>query len=349
MENQKTVLITGIAGFIGFHVAQRLLHEGWKVIGLDNLNDYYDPALKLARLSELGLSLPIHYRDISSPYSKADSSLQFYYGDLADRDLMFAIFEKHRPEYVIHLAAQAGVRYSIDHPETYISSNLVGFANILEACRTFPVKHLLYASSSSVYGLNSKVPFSTSDPVDHPVSLYAATKKSNELMAHSYSHLFKIPSTGLRFFTVYGPWGRPDMAYFSFSEKILKGESIQVFNHGKLSRDFTYINDIVEGIYRMLTLPPGNENGNPYRLMNIGNNAPVNLLEFIETLEDELGKVAKKEYVDMQPGDVLQTWADSSEMWELCGYKPYIDLKTGLKKFAHWYLEYYKETLTPKS
>ena len=343
MDNQKTVFITGIAGFIGFHVAERLLHAGWKVIGLDNLNDYYDPALKLARLSEIGLSLPDHYRESASPFSKADQSLTFYYGDLADRALIFSIFEKHRPEYVVHLAAQAGVRYSIDHPEAYIASNLVGFANMLEGCRKFPPKHFVYASSSSVYGLNSKVPFSTTDPVDHPVSLYAATKKSNELMAHSYSHLFGIPSTGLRVFTVYGPWGRPDMAYFSFSEKILAGKSIQVFNHGKLSRDFTYIDDIVEGIFRLLPLAPGSKDGAPYRLMNIGNNAPVNLLEFIETLESELGHTAQKEYVDMQAGDVLQTWADSSDLWELTAFRPKTSLRDGLRKFAEWYKSYYSD------
>ncbi len=343
MDNQKTVFITGIAGFIGFHVAERLLHAGWKVIGLDNLNDYYDPALKLARLSELGLSLPENFRSNAVPLSAHHGQLSFYYGDLADRALIFAIFEKHRPQFVVHLAAQAGVRYSIDHPEAYIASNLLGFANMLEACRAHKPQHLLYASSSSVYGLNSKVPFSTSDPVDHPVSLYAATKKSNELMAHSYSHLFGIPSTGLRFFTVYGPWGRPDMAYFSFSEKILTGKSIQVFNHGKLSRDFTYIDDIVEGIFRLLPLAPESKDGAPYRLMNIGNNAPVNLLEFIETLESELGHSAQKEYVDMQAGDVLQTWADSSDLWELTAFRPQTSLRDGLRKFAEWYKSYYSD------
>jgi UDP-glucuronate 4-epimerase len=341
MDNQRTVFITGIAGFIGFHVAKRLLHEGWRVIGLDNLNDYYNPALKLARLTELGIALPENFRSISNPFSDQHNKLRFYYGDLANRDLIFSIFEKHRPQYVIHLAAQAGVRYSIDHPEAYVASNLVGFGNMLEGCRKFRPKHFVYASSSSVYGLNSKVPFSTSDPVDHPVSLYAATKKSNELMAHSYSHLFGIPSTGLRFFTVYGPWGRPDMAYFSFSEKILSGKSIQVFNHGKLSRDFTYIDDIVEGILRLLPLAPDSTDGAPYRLMNIGNNAPVNLLEFIETLESELGHSAQKEYVDMQAGDVLQTWADSSDLWELTAFRPQTSLRDGLRKFAAWYKSYF--------
>jgi UDP-glucuronate 4-epimerase len=343
MDNQKTVFITGIAGFIGFHVAERLLREGWNLIGLDNLNSYYDPALKLARLAQLGLAIPEHFRESSAPFSNADHSLLFYYGDLANRDLIFSIFEKHHPDYVIHLAAQAGVRYSIDHPEAYVASNLVGFGNMLEGCRKFPPKHFVYASSSSVYGLNSKVPFSTSDPVDQPVSLYAATKKSNELMAHSYSHLFGIPSTGLRFFTVYGPWGRPDMAYFSFSEKILARRSIQVFNHGKLSRDFTYIDDIVEGILRLLPLAPESKDGTPYRLMNIGNNAPVNLLEFIETLENELGHSAQKEYVDMQAGDVLQTWADSSDLWELTAFRPQTSLRDGLRKFAAWYKSYYAD------
>lgn len=324
MPSQHTILITGIAGFIGFHLAQRLVKDGWSVVGLDNCNDYYDPKLKEARLAMLG------------------DSVRFYRGDLEDKELVEQIFSEHKPQYVCHLAAQAGVRYSLENPDAYISSNIVGFMNILEACRRHKPLHLLYASSSSVYGMSTEVPFTTHDPVDTPVSLYAVTKRSNELMAFCYSHLYGIPSTGLRFFTVYGPWGRPDMAYFSFARKILSGEPIDVYNHGDLRRDFTYIDDIVEGIVRLVPLPPSHspEIDASHRLLNIGNGSPVNLLKFIETLEDELGVAAKKNEVDMQPGDVAITWADCSELHQLTSFTPNTPLRHGLRHFVKWYRGY---------
>ena len=326
MPTQQTIFITGIAGFIGFHVAQRLVRDGWNVVGLDNCNDYYDPSLKQSRLDILG------------------KSVTFYRGDLEDKGLVESIFSEHRPDVVCHLAAQAGVRYSIDNPDAYISANIVGFMNILEACRRRPPLHLLYASSSSVYGMSSRVPFATDDPVDSPASLYAVTKRSNELMAFCYSHLYGIAATGLRFFTVYGPWGRPDMAYFKFARNIMSGQPIDIYNHGELSRDFTYIDDVVESVVRLVPIRPvarGTANGPEHvthRVLNIGNGAPVNLLEFVEILETELGRPAVKHLVDMQPGDVVQTWADCSELFELTGFRPNTPLAKGLREFAQWYL-----------
>ena len=324
---QKKVLITGAAGFIGFHLAKRLLSLGAQVAGLDNLNPYYDVHLKLDRLRELDLY----------------PSFSFTCGDLADAGAVNSLFDEFKPDIVVNLAAQAGVRYSIDHPRSYIDSNIIGFFNILEACRHFQPEHLLYASSSSVYGNQQKTPFATTDPVDHPISLYAATKKSDELMAYTYSHLYGIPATGLRFFTVYGPFGRPDMAYFSFTRKIMAGEPIKIFNQGDMYRDFTYVDDIVAGVERMLCNPPvPNETGDRYKLYNIGNNHPEKLMTFIETLEDVLGKKAQKEFLPMQPGDVYQTYADVSELEKDFGFKPQTSIREGLSQFAQWYKKYYR-------
>ena len=323
------ILVTGGAGFIGFHLSKRLLSDGFEVIGYDNLNDYYDVNLKYARLEIL----------------KKHKNFTFIKGDLADKDKVFEVFEEYTPEIVVNLAAQAGVRYSITNPDVYIESNLIGFFNILEACRHNPVKHLLFASSSSVYGNQKKTPFSTDDNVDHPISLYAATKKSNELMAFTYSHLYKIPVTGLRFFTVYGPFGRPDMAYFSFTNKIINGEPIKIFNNGDMYRDFTYVDDIVEGICNMLdSIPKENESGVRYKIYNIGNNKPEKLMYFIETLEKAIGKTAKKEFLPMQPGDVYQTYADVSELMHDFNFKPSTSIADGLREFAKWYKEYYNIT-----
>jgi len=331
------ILITGSAGFVGFHLSSLLLQNKYQVIGLDNLNDYYDPELKEARLEIL---------------SKRDN-FTFHKVDLKDKHAVDNIFETYKPTHVINLAAQAGVRYSIENPYAYADSNLTGFMNILEACRNHPVKHLLYASSSSVYGGNKVAPFSTNHNVDHPVSLYAATKKSNELMAHTYSHLYGIPTTGLRFFTVYGPWGRPDMAYFSFTKSIIEGNPIKVFNHGKMERDFTYIDDIVEGIYKLINKPPvANKDWDeskddlstsfaPYKIYNIGNNNPVPLMRFINALESALGIEAEKIYMDMQPGDVLRTYADVSDLERDINFKPNTSIEDGLTKFVEWYREYY--------
>ncbi|GFZ22773.1 nucleotide sugar epimerase [Lacrimispora indolis] len=319
MEN---ILVTGAAGFIGFHLSKRLLDEGKKVIGFDNMNPYYDVRLKKSRLNIL----------------KEYDNFIFIKGDLADKEAVNRIFEQYRPEIVVNLAAQAGVRYSIENPDAYIESNIIGFFNILEACRYHRPKHLIYASSSSVYGANKKVPFSTEDKTDQPVSLYAATKKSNELLAYAYSKLYSIPSTGLRFFTVYGPYGRPDMAYYSFTEKIIKGEPIKVFNNGDMYRDFTYIDDIVEGIFRLLTFAPKeDENNVQHKVYNIGNNHPEKLMDFIEILEECIGKKAVKEFYPMQPGDVYQTFADVKELVEDIGFKPSIGLKEGAIKFVDWY------------
>lgn len=321
------ILITGAAGFIGFHLSKRLLESGKNIIGFDNINDYYTPDLKYARL------------DILKKYE----NFEFIKGDLADEEAVNELFEKYKPEIVVNLAAQAGVRYSIDNPKAYMSSNIIGFFNILEACRHHKVKHLLYASSSSVYGNQKKTPFSTSDNVDHPISLYAATKKSNELMAFTYSHLYGIPATGLRFFTVYGPFGRPDMAYFSFTNKIVNGETIKIFNNGDMYRDFTYVDDIVTGIVNMLGCPPKpDENGDRHKVYNIGNNNPEKLMYFIETLEKCIGMTANKEFLPMQPGDVYQTYADVSELEKDFGFKPATSIEEGLSKFAAWYREYYK-------
>jgi UDP-glucuronate 4-epimerase len=331
------ILITGAAGFVGFHLSSLLLSKSYDILGIDNMNDYYDPRLKEGRLQLLQ----------ESPH------FEFRLMDLKDKVSIDQLFEEYRPEYVVNLAAQAGVRYSITNPYAYVDSNLIGFVNILEACRNYPVKHLLYASSSSVYGGNTLSPFSTNHNVDHPVSLYAATKKSNELMAHTYSHLYGIPTTGLRFFTVYGPWGRPDMAYFSFTEDILNNKPIKVFNHGKMERDFTYVTDIVQGIEKLLPLAPqpnkawseaeGDLSSSfaPYKIYNIGNNQPVQLERFISVLEDKLGKKATKVYMDMQPGDVLKTYADVSDLEKAIDFKPSTSIEEGLGRFVDWYKDFY--------
>lgn len=336
-EMNNKVLITGGAGFIGFHLSNLLLDKGYQVIGIDNLNDYYDIRIKEGRLAIL----------------QAKENYTFYKIDIKDKEDVDNLFAEHRPDYVVNLAAQAGVRYSLINPYAYVDSNLIGFVNILEACRNYPVKHLLYASSSSVYGGNKVAPFSAEHQVDHPVSLYAATKKSNELMAHSYSHLYKIPTTGLRFFTVYGTWGRPDMAYFSFTQDILSGKPINVFNYGKMKRDFTYVDDIVEGVYRLLdTIPQANpewdettdklsESFAPYKVYNIGNNEPMELETFINVLEDKLGQKANKNYMDMQPGDVTMTYADTTDLEKAIGFKPSTSVEEGLGKFVEWYKEFY--------
>lgn len=343
LEN-KTILVTGAAGFIGSNLVKRIYKEtsNVTVIGVDNMNAYYDVALKNFRLKEL----------------EQYSTFTFIKGNIADKELINKLFEKYKPSIVVNLAAQAGVRYSITNPDAYIESNLVGFFNILEACRNYPVEHLVYASSSSVYGSNKKVPYSTDDKVDNPVSLYAATKKSNELMAHAYSKLYNIPSTGLRFFTVYGPAGRPDMAYFGFTNKLVKGETIKIFNYGNCKRDFTYVDDIVEGVVRVMQKAPDKKNGEdglpipPYAVYNIGNQNPENLLDFVQILSEELVRAgvlpenydfeAHKELVAMQPGDVPVTYADTSALERDFGYKPSTNLREGLRNFAEWYAEFYK-------
>jgi len=332
------ILVTGAAGFIGYHVTQRLLARGDTVVGLDNLNDYYDVSLKEARLARLS----------SQP------GFRFAKLDLADREGMARLFSELRPQRIVHLAAQAGVRYSLENPHAYIDSNVVGFTNILEGCRQTQVAHLVYASSSSVYGGNTRLPFSEHDNIDHPVSLYAATKKANELMAHTYSHLFRLPTTGLRFFTVYGPWGRPDMALFLFTRAILGGRPIDVFNHGNMVRDFTFIDDIVEGVVRVTDRPaeanlafdparpdPGTSNA-PYRVFNIGNSQPTPLAEYIEALEDALGRKAEKNYLPMQPGDVPATSANTDELDAWVGFKPRTPVREGVRRFVEWYREFYK-------
>jgi UDP-glucuronate 4-epimerase len=319
-------LVTGAAGFIGFHLSRRLMERGETVVGLDNLNDYYDVSLKQARLEILN----------------SESTFEFQPLELADRDAVSTLFRQQKFDAVIHLAAQAGVRYSLENPAAYIDSNLVGFGNILEGCRHNDVKHLIYASSSSVYGSNQKVPFSVEDNVDHPISLYAATKKANELMAHTYSHLYQLPTTGLRFFTVYGPWGRPDMALFKFTKAILDGQPIDVYNHGNMRRDFTYIDDIVEGVIRTADLVPvSNNNLAPYSVYNIGNNKPEDLMEMIHLLEDALGQVAEKNMLPMQPGDVPETYADIETLSRDTGFRPQTPLATGISKFVEWYREFY--------
>src|ERR1044071_3248379 len=323
-------LVTGAAGFIGMHVAARLLQGGHNVTGVDNLSDYYDVRLKRDRLNVL----------------EPNPNFRFLKMDLADREKVNALFGGRMFERVIHLAAQAGVRYSLENPHVYIQSNVVGFTNILEASRRCPVKHLVYASSSSVYGANKKLPFSVQDNVDHPISLYAASKKANELMAHAYSHLFQIPTTGLRFFTVYGPWGRPDMAVFSFTKAILEGKPIDVFNHGKMQRDFTYIDDIVEGVLLVANRPPvpvgkGNPSPAPYKLYNIGNHQPVELMKVIEILEKCLGKTARKNMLPMQPGDVPATFADVDDLMHDTGFRPARPIEVGVERFVRWYQSYY--------
>ncbi len=326
LDSSKKYFITGSAGFIGFYLAQSLLKQGAEVIGLDNLNDYYEVSLKEERLALL----------------KEHKNFTFIKGDLADKENLLAVFREERPQIVVNLAAQAGVRYSIDNPDAYIQSNIVGFFNILEGCRFFPVEHLVYASSSSVYGGNEKVPFSVEDQVDHPESLYAATKKSNELMAYAYSRLYQIPLTGLRFFTVYGPMGRPDMAYFKFAKKIMADEPIQIYNNGDMLRDYTYIDDIIAGVLAVLCNPPArDEKGAFYKLYNIGNHHPVKLMDFIRVLEECLGKEAKKEFQPMQKGDVYQTYADVSGLMEDFGFKPDTSVEEGLARFCSWFSDYY--------
>jgi UDP-glucuronate 4-epimerase len=331
------ILVTGAAGFIGMHVAERLLARGDHILGLDNLNDYYDVSLKQARLSRLA----------------PNPGFRFVKIDVADRGGMEDLFERERPERVVHLAAQAGVRYSLKNPHVYIDSNVVGFLNILEGCRHTGVQHLVYASSSSVYGGNTRMPSSEHDNVDHPISLYAATKKANELMAHAYCHLYGLPATGLRFFTVYGPWGRPDMALFLFTKAILEGRSIDVFNHGKMQRDFTYIDDIAEGVVRILDRPPQGDPGfktgspdpatswAPYRIYNIGNHQPVNLMTYIETLERALGKTAKKNFLPMQDGDIPATHADTQDIRSFTDFAPATSVEKGIGRFVAWYRSHY--------
>ncbi len=338
------VLVTGAAGFIGFHLANKLQNENHTVVGLDSINDYYDINLKYNRLAELGISKEaIRYNELVT--SSSSPHFSFIQLDLKDQENLEALFIKNKFDIVINLAAQAGVRYSITNPRAYIDSNIVGFMNILECCRHNPIKHLIYASSSSVYGLNTKTPFSETDVTDSPVSIYAATKKSNELMAHSYSQLYKIPVTGLRFFTVYGPWGRPDMSPILFANAIVSGEPIKVFNHGNMSRDFTYIDDIVDGVYKVFSTEPpfSDEEGKPpNRLFNIGNNSPVELKYFISVMENALGKVALKEMYPMQKGDVYKTYADIDALKDSTGYSPSISIEDGVKKFVAWYKSYYK-------
>ena len=340
MKHEFTgILVTGAAGFIGFHLSKRLLEDGYRVIGIDNLNPYYDVTLKEARLARL------------TPFQ----NFSFYQTDLSGREQTEKIFSSIQVDTVVHLAAQAGVRYSLDNPHAYVNSNLVGFINILEGCRHYGVKHLIFASSSSVYGANTLMPFSVHHNVDHPVSLYAATKKANELMAHTYSHLFDLPCTGLRFFTVYGPWGRPDMALFLFTKAISEGNPIKVFNHGNMQRDFTYIDDIIEGVVRVMgRLPdpdpvwtgdrpdPGTSYA-PYKIYNIGNNNPVKLLDFIQIIEKSLGQSAEKEFVDLQPGDVPKTFANIDDLIKDVGFRPRIPIEVGIKRFVSWYERYYNE------
>jgi len=350
------ILITGTAGFIGFHLAGLLTRQGHEVMGLDNVNDYYDVNLKLNRLKFSGINIEaLEYNKILQ--STSHKSLSFIKLDLDDKENILRIFKDFKPEVVVNLAAQAGVRYSLSNPDTYIKSNIQGFLNILEACRKYPVKQLLYASSSSVYGLNKNMPFSVHRNVDHPVSLYAASKKANELMAHTYSHLFGIPTTGLRFFTVYGPWGRPDMALFIFTKAIMEGKPIEVYNQGDMERDFTYVDDIVGGISRMLEVAPSSnqswdpENPDPasssapYRLYNIGNSKPVKLMDFISAIEKKTGKHAIMKLMPIQAGDVPKTWADTSELKTDFDYAPYTPINVGIDRFIDWYSDYYKVSI----
>lgn len=326
-DTTKRILITGAAGFIGFHLVKRLLGQGSTICGLDNLNDYYEVSLKESRLALL----------------ENFANFTFVKGNIADEVVVSHVFETFKPDIVVNLAAQAGVRYSIDNPKAYMESNMMGFFTMLEACRKYSVEHLLFASSSSVYGNQQKTPFATTDNVGHPISLYAATKKSNELMAYTYSHLYGIPATGLRFFTVYGPYGRPDMAYFKFTNKICQDTPIQIYNQGDMYRDFTYVDDIVTGIERMLCNPPkNNEWGDAYKVYNIGNNKPEKLMHFIEVLEEQLGKKAIKEFLPMQPGDVYQTYADVTELENDFDFRPVTSIEDGLSRFVAWYKEYYK-------
>lgn len=329
------VLVTGIAGFIGFHVAKRLLCEGYSVVGIDNLNDYYDVQLKKDRLKELGVT------ESENIWTSSNSEVSFIKMDLQEKESLLNLFSDNSFEYVIHLAAQAGVRYSLSEPQRYVDSNITGFLNILECCRFYPVKHLIFASSSSVYGLNTKVPFSETDRTDSPISMYAATKKANELMAHTYSHLFKIPATGLRFFTVYGPWGRPDMAMNLFTKAILNSERLQLFNGGELSRDFTYVDDVVESVHRLISLPSKDKNV-PLNIFNVGRNHPEKLLDFVHAIEEATSKKAELEYLPMQAGDVEQTYASSELIFNYVKYQPQFSIANGIKKFVAWYRNYYK-------
>lgn len=329
------ILVTGCAGFIGFHLTKRLLEDGFEVIGIDNLNEYYDVSLKKSRLN---LLLPF-------------SSFTFKKINLEDKQEIFEIFEHHQPSVVINLGAQAGVRYSLINPQAYVDSNITGFLNILEECKRIKVKHLIYASTSSVYGLNDKLPFATEHPVDHPISVYASTKRANELFAHTYSHLFGLPTTGLRFFTVYGPWGRPDMALFLFTKSILNNEPIKIFNYGLMKRDFTYVDDIIESIVRLIPLPPvpnsscnlqPNQSKAPFQIFNIGNNSPVNLIKFIDAIEEKLGIKAKKEFLPLQEGDVPETFADVEDLFRKINFCPKTSVEEGIGKFIDWYKDYYK-------
>ena len=339
----KRVLVTGSAGFIGFHMVNKLVESGYEVIGIDNINDYYPMTLKFERLKALGIH-PEFIRYNTETKSDTHSNFQFVRLDITDEKSITTLFNKHKFNFVVHLAAQAGVRYSIDNPNAYIQSNVVGFNNILEACRYFSVEHLVYASSSSVYGLNTEQPFSVSHKTDRPISLYASTKKSNELMAHTYSHLFKIPTTGLRFFTVYGPWGRPDMAPMLFAKAITNGKPIKVFNNGDMERDFTYVSDIVSGVYQVMeTVPDSNENGVQYKIYNIGNSKPVHLMNFIDILGEELGLEVKKNFMPMQDGDVVSTYADTSALSKEIGYQPQVTIQEGVKEFVRWYKEFYQQ------
>jgi UDP-glucuronate 4-epimerase len=346
------ILVTGTAGFIGFHLAKKLIERGEDVIGLDSINDYYDIKLKYSRLRETGIS---DNRIKDNKFMKSDNfkNYKFIKLNLEDKKNINALFKNEKFDKVCHLAAQAGVRYSLTNPQAYIDSNIQGFMNILEGARQSEIKHLVYASSSSVYGMNEKQPFSTTDNVDHPVSFYAATKKANELMAHTYSHLYGIPTVGLRFFTVYGPWGRPDMAYYLFTKAMIENKTIDIFNNGEMKRDFTYIDDIIEGVIRVIDNPIKIKEWNPqnpdpaaskapYRLYNIGNNSPVKLMDFIETIEKYVGKTAKKNFLPMQPGDVDSTYADVSGLEEDYGFKPRTSIDEGIKQFVDWYKKYYR-------
>ncbi len=353
-------LVTGAAGFIGFHLVEKLASQDFEVVGIDNLNDYYPVSLKYARLKECGIDERKIVQGHEARSIKFDK-YKFIHIDIENKDALFELFKKEKFDVVVNLAAQAGVRYSIENPYAYIKSNIIGFFNLLEAARKYPVNHFVYASSSSVYGGNTKVPYCTDDKVDNPVSLYAATKKSDELIAHAYAKLYNIPCTGLRFFTVYGPWGRPDMAYFSFTDKLIAGESIKIFNYGNCQRDFTYIDDIVEGVIRVMQHAPERKKGDdglpipPYKVYNIGNNHPVNLLEFVSTLQEELVGIgllpqdydfdAHKELVPMQPGDVPATYADTKPLEQDFGFKPETPLRDGLRKFVEWYSRQYRVLL----
>lgn len=335
---QKNILVTGVAGFIGFSISRKLLEIGYAVVGMDNINEYYDPQLKYDRLKELGIVEEGEAKFNKIYKSSKFENFKFIRLSLEDRKNLPKLFSDYKFAKVVNLAAQAGVRYSIENPETYVDSNLVGFANLLECCRHFEIKHLVYASSSSVYGQNKKVPFSVEDNVDYPISLYAATKKSNELMAYTYSHLYGIATTGLRFFTVYGPWGRPDMAMFLFTDAIINNKPIKVFNNGNQERDFTYIDDIVDGLLKVIE----SQHYTGYGLYNIGNSKPVNLLKFIKEIEQKIGKSAKKQMLPMQPGDVERTWADVESLKKDFGYQPETDISYGVEKFVSWYKSYYK-------